>query len=250
MTTNRLLRALALCLCAVCMAGCGDDEALSFPEGTASLRMMNESNGKTIMGNSDLYITDSGNFRSDQFPLFDMGERRGVGDIDLPDFVNMAHEVAVTPGHGYLMCQRSQVTYFGQSQTGVITRNAQVYRFYVDSWIEESGKKVGANVHFLLGGPDKDNVLPAWNSTLATLTYDDNAGGFTGILQLPSAKAGDLEICLPDLSGDLLPLKYEIRDNEVIFRLDQSEWDFLTKTFKVQIRHQHVYTEGQVEVAW
>ena len=81
MKTKTIL-GICLSLCVWSFAGCGDDETIDiFPEGTASLRMMNEDNGKTLLGNSDVYITNAGNFKSDQFPLFDVVEleRRSVG---------------------------------------------------------------------------------------------------------------------------------------------------------------------------
>ena len=252
MKTNRtLLRALLLCLCtAFLTTGCGDDEETNlFPEGTAALRMMNESNGKTILGNSDLYITDSGNFYSEQFPLFDMGEKRGLSDIGMPDFINMSHEVAVNPKHGYLLCDSRDITTFSGSQTYAIARNSRVYRFYVDSWIQENGKNIGANVFFLLGNPDKDCVLPEWDSTIAVLNPNWEKGEFTGSLTLPGARAEDLEVEFPNRQTEDMPMQYDITGNVITFRLDQAEWDYITKTFRIRIRHKHIYTEGILQLA-
>ena len=64
MKTKTIL-GICLSLCVWSFAGCGDDETIDiFPEGTASLRMMNEDNGKTLLGNSDVYITNAGNFKT------------------------------------------------------------------------------------------------------------------------------------------------------------------------------------------
>ena len=122
MKTKTIL-GICLSLCVWSFAGCGDDETIDiFPEGTASLRMMNEE-----LGNSDVYITNAGNFKSDQFPLFDVGEKRGIGDIDLPGFTNMAPEVAVQPRHGYVICTADDVRSFPSGQQA-ICENANIYR--------------------------------------------------------------------------------------------------------------------------
>ena len=65
MRTEKLFGILTLFLCVFCIGSCSDDnEDLNpFPEGTSSLRMMNENNGKVTLGNSDVYITNEGNFQ-------------------------------------------------------------------------------------------------------------------------------------------------------------------------------------------
>lgn len=80
MRTEKLFGILTLFLCVFCIGSCSDDnEDLNpFPEGTSSLRMMNENNGKVTLGNSDVYITNEGNFKSDNFPIFDMGKKQGI----------------------------------------------------------------------------------------------------------------------------------------------------------------------------
>ena len=104
MRTEKLFGILTLFLCVFCISSCSDDneELNPFPDGTSSLRMMNENNGKVTLGNSDVYITNEGNFKSVGFPIFDMGKKQGISDIGLPDFINMAPEVAVLPKHGYV----------------------------------------------------------------------------------------------------------------------------------------------------
>ncbi|MBS7343515.1 MAG: DUF5036 family protein [Parabacteroides sp.] len=92
--------------CLMACFSCSDDlsEEELFPEGTATLYMMDERNGKTLLGNSDVYITGERNFHSNRFPIFDMGKKSGIGDIEMPDFINMAPQVAVQPGNGYVIC--------------------------------------------------------------------------------------------------------------------------------------------------
>ena len=137
MRTEKLFGILTLFLCVFCISSCSDDneELNPFPDGTSSLRMMNDNNGKVTLGNSDVYITNAGNFKSASFPIFDMGKKQGISDIGLPDFINMAPEVAVLPKHGYVFCSPYDVQTF-DSRKKAIRENADVYRVYVDSWIE------------------------------------------------------------------------------------------------------------------
>ena len=54
---------------------------------------MDEDNEGTTLGNSNVYMTSSGNFKSYNLPMLDCGEKSGIGDIGLPGFTNMAPEV-------------------------------------------------------------------------------------------------------------------------------------------------------------
>ncbi len=49
---------IVLALFAIGLTACSKDEGPEpFPAGTATLYMMNEENGRTTLGNSDVYIT-------------------------------------------------------------------------------------------------------------------------------------------------------------------------------------------------
>lgn len=235
-----------LLLCALCLTACSNDDDIDlFPEGTASLRMMNEDNGRTLLGNSDVYITKDGNFSSDQYPLFDMGERKGIGDINMPDFTNMAPSVAVEPGHGYVVCNANDVRFFSDSRTYAIAENANVYRIYVDTWIRDQEDNItGANVRFLLGKPLEDG-MPAWGSSIGTTTCVlSNAGDeFIPVnVELPS---DDIEVVYLDggegnlahtLSGRTLTL---VLKENFYFPDDAAE-------YKVRIRSGNIYTEVSI----
>ena len=208
---------------------------------------MNEDNGRTILGNSDIYITNELNFRSDQFPIMDMGERKGISDIDMPNFINMAPEVAVLPGHGYVTCCADHVRTFG-SQKKAIKEDADVYRIFVDSWIEDKEQaKTGANVYFLLGKPDESNQIPVWNSNIGTLTWNYETNTCSTLhLPLPSSKPDDIEIEFADAVG-ADELTYSINSNSVDFTLNQP---FGTDSYKLRIRCKHVYTEVTLSVTY
>ena len=81
------------------------------------IKMMDVDNGGTTLGNSNVYMTSSGNFKSNNLPILDCGKKCGIGDIGLPDFTNMAPEVAVIPGHGYVICDSDNVKEFPSRKT-------------------------------------------------------------------------------------------------------------------------------------
>ena len=55
MKTKQLFGIL-LFLCSIGFVSCGDDDDNKDPEGSVMLNMMNEGNGKTLLGASDVYI--------------------------------------------------------------------------------------------------------------------------------------------------------------------------------------------------
>lgn len=249
MKMKDLFGILLLFLCVSGFAGCDDDEEGIdfFPEGTSTLRMMNEENGKTVLGNSDMYITKEGNFKSEGFPLFDMGEKAGIGDIDMPNFVNMAAEVAVHPKHGYLLCDHYDVYTFG-SQEKAIREDADVYRVYVDSWIQDKeGNEIGANVYFLLGKPnlDEHGQIPAWDSLIGTLTWNYDKGETNTLdLALPVSNPNDVEVEFVTEEGEEY-VSYSLGENSISFGLKDYVMDV---DYRLRIRCGHIYTEVTISV--
>lgn len=143
MKNHKLFGAIACSVIALTISSCGKiDKIERFPEGTSMIKMMDEDNGGTTLGNSNVYMTSSGNFKSNNLPILDCGKKSGIGDIGLPDFTNMAPEVAVIPGHGYVICDSDNVKEF-PSRKKAIREDALMYRVYVDSWIQTDGKNVG-----------------------------------------------------------------------------------------------------------
>lgn len=113
MKNHKLFGAIACSVIALTISSCGkEDKTERFPEGTSMIKMMDEDNGGTTLGNSDVYMTSSGNFKSNNLPILYCGKKSGIGDIGLPDFTNMAPEVAVMPGHGYVICDSDNVKEF------------------------------------------------------------------------------------------------------------------------------------------
>lgn len=113
MKNHILFGAIVGSVIALTISSCGEEDKIErFPEGTSMIKMMDEDNGGTTLGNSNVHMTSSGNFKSNDLPILDCGKKSGIGDIGLPDFTNMAPEVAVIPGHGYVICDSDNVKKF------------------------------------------------------------------------------------------------------------------------------------------
>ena len=59
---KKLLLPLLLAAFAVGVSSCSDDKIPGDPEGTVTLNMMDESNGKTMLDDSGIYIDKAQNF--------------------------------------------------------------------------------------------------------------------------------------------------------------------------------------------
>ena len=238
MNINRLT--IVLALFAIGLTACSKDEGpVPFPAGTATLYMMNEENGRTTLGNSDVYITAEGNFRSAQFPIFDVGETRGIGQIEMPDFVNMASEVAVRPRHGYVICSPRDIVAF-PSRTQAIAENAAVYRVWVDSWIRDQERVTGANVRFLLGRPDEQDRMPAWGSDLGALNWNDTESRSETLrIAIPASDPKEVEVIFP--YEEEVPVGWTLRRNELVLNIERGHFD--PTEYRMRIRCHHIYTE-------
>ena len=64
MKNHKLFGAIACSVIALTMSSCGKEDKIErFPEGTSMIKMMDEDNGGTTLGNSNVYMTSSGNFK-------------------------------------------------------------------------------------------------------------------------------------------------------------------------------------------
>lgn len=236
MKNHILFGAIVGSVIALTISSCGEEDKIErFPEGTSMIKMMDEDNGGTTLGNSNVYMTSSGNFKSNNLPILDCGKKCGIGDIGLPDFTNMAPEVAVIPGHGYVICDSDNVKEF-PSRKKAIREDALVYRAYVDSWIQTDGKNVGANIYFLLGSPLERGKMPEMDSDLGTLAFD-----LVISIKLPSE---DIEVII----NDRIPLACSTKGKTLTLTLTHAPLSYETGTWPLSIRSGRVYTKATVAI--
>ena len=73
MKVKHLFGMLSLFLCVFNLVSCGDDE-IKDPDDAVTLNMLNEEGDKTMLGNSDVYINKSNNFKTYSCYIADAGE--------------------------------------------------------------------------------------------------------------------------------------------------------------------------------
>lgn len=164
---STLLSILAVTISSTFTTSC--KKTLEDPTDAVTLNMLDESNGKTLLGVSKVYINKSNNFYSSSSMIADAGTSSGVGASVAPKLSNLVSEAAVIPGHLYQIFDYPAVRDFPSG-----TRAAQVgagyYQTFVVSPITTNNGTTGAVVKYILMYPDKQD-LPEWDYQLGTMTY-------------------------------------------------------------------------------
>ncbi|WP_106832266.1 DUF5036 family protein [Parabacteroides pacaensis] len=158
MKTKNLWGIVALFLCSIGFASCGDDDVKE-PADTVTLNMLNEENGKTLLGESDVYINKSNNFKTRSSYLVDLGKTSGLGVNAQPQLNNLAQEMAVVPGHLYQVYDKGAIREFPSGKRAVFI-GAGCYNMYVVSHLGDSNSPTGAAVKYALFYPETKD-LPA-----------------------------------------------------------------------------------------
>lgn len=118
------------------------------PDGTVTLNMYNEENGKTLLGNS-IYINQSNNFCTKQngVGFKEVGKVGGLGDVVDLNFKGAASEVAMKVGCGYLIGISDNTHFF---PSGRLAYRAEYfyYTLFVESDLKKDDKSVGAVVKY------------------------------------------------------------------------------------------------------
>ncbi len=137
-------------------AACGDDNPLDNPPDMATQNMMIESRDKTLLGQTDIYITDNLNFKSTDYYFADMGQVLDLGHIEEQesDLTTITGEVAISEYEGYMAIKRSNLHRFPSNKLGIFI-GSSYYRIWIDSWLKDNKQKVGALVNYALYLPKK-----------------------------------------------------------------------------------------------
>lgn len=177
------------------------ERGLVDPPNTATIEMMDQDNGKTILGNSSLYIDRSNNFRSSSSLVADVGPVGGVGVHVVPRLNDLHSERAVKPGHSYQIFDKKAILDF-PSSVRAIALGVPYYRLYVERPISRNGVTVGAVVKYLRIEPEsygfslydsflgqvryggdrvemalRDGMECHWDSSINDLFYTTHHGG-------------------------------------------------------------------------
>lgn len=224
----------------MCFLNCSDDDTPDDPADTITLNMLNEHNGKTYLGESNVYINEANNFITSKNFISDVGNGAGVGANILPSLTNLTHEVAVTPGHIYQIFDKNTLIDF-PSGNRAIQVEASYYQVYVVSKIVNSDMTIGATVKYISVFPN-NNELPAYGHNIGSLHYIDE----TVELALPP----NIEFFLKEHSAGKKGLNVTSANNKLRITLTKTP-DIVYGpygTFDIYIRSNNVFTVVKVFV--
>ena len=172
----RKIRIIFLLVCISSIFSCSKtDEVPGDPQNTIDLNMYDESNGKTLLGFSDVYINNAQNFKSVLSVINGYGKMSGLGENVSLDLTlnNLVKEIAVKQGNLYQVYHTNSLFEFPSGQCA-IRRDAAYYKIFVSSVIKaEEEKAVGAEVKFVSEYPHSKG-LPEIKHHIGTLQYSSD----------------------------------------------------------------------------
>lgn len=159
------------CLAGMTVTSCSsDDDGCVYPDTVISLNMMNESNGDTMLGDSNVFINNADNFTSPSSSAVIGSMGRNGNYTAAPVLSQLAKEVAVNPGEFYQVFNDSDIRMFASGKRA-FSVGGTYYNMYVADWISDAeGDHIGAKVSFNMMTPEV-NGLPKWNEVVGTLTH-------------------------------------------------------------------------------
>lgn len=226
-------------LFAVSCSNNDDNDDNTDPSGTIALNLYNESNGKTMLGNSDVYIDKANNFYGPSCLIANLGKKKGLGSMSDPVLDGVSIRVAVEQGSGYNVFKNA-ATYEFPSGTLALNITADYYNVYVASQIKQNDVVVGANVKFVLMDVPKYG-LPEYNKLIGTLDHLDGNEMELSI-DLPSS---DFEYETAFGSSDYYTLEHEKVGNKIVVRLIDYRLDDIFG-FYIRIKNSYTYVYGYV----
>lgn len=133
---NQLFR-LMLVVILFSVVSCSDDDNSQNLTDITTLNMLNEQNGRTTLGNSDVYINKANNFRTNSCVIAELGKSKDIGSAVTPKVgEGLAREVAVVSNHLYQAFDEDAVRSFPSGEWAAAV-GAVYYQFYVESFITE-----------------------------------------------------------------------------------------------------------------
>lgn len=148
------------------LVSCSDDE-IKDPGDAVTLNMLNEKNGKTFLGTSDVFINNSNNFQTYSCFIADAGQMSGLGANVEPKLNNLTKEAAVVAGHFYQIYDRQVLMNFPSGNAAILAGTGY-YKVYVTTSILNGDVMAGATVKYVLAYPQTKD-LPEYRAVIGTL---------------------------------------------------------------------------------
>ncbi len=164
MKNNIVLLALSFCI-TLFVASCSKDE--SSQGSFTSLNMLDENHGKTLLGETGVYINNSMNFQADSWQIVDLGSSVTFQSGKIPNLDNLSNETSVLPNHHYLCCDSRNVMIF-PSHKNAYEIGCKYYQFVVSSFLENKTDKIGAIVEYAASLSD-EKELPQKDTNIGNL---------------------------------------------------------------------------------
>jgi len=233
MKINKLFLYSVFFISATVFYGCENDD-IDNPSGVVAVNMMNVDNGKTVLGNSDVYIDNANNFYGSTCVIANIGKKNGLGNLKLPVLNALSNRVALEPNHAYQIFRNGAFREFPSGKQALHI-NAEYYNVFVVSQIKKDGDIVGANVKYvLMDAPD--NGLPEYNSYIGELIAYEK---YDLTIELPTS---DFE-CVPAFaSSSYYTLEYEKKKNKLLVKLiDYNKSDVFGFYIRIGVTYTYVY---------
>ena len=176
MKNNIVLFALSLFI-TLFATSCSEDE--SSLASYTSLNMLDENHGKTLLGETGVYINGSMNFRSDNWQIVDLGTSVSLPSGQIPNLDNLSNETSVLPNHRYVLCKSENVLSF-PSHKNAYEIGCKYYQFVVSSFLEKETCKVGAVVEYTSSLSD-EKELPQKDTNIGNLFGLDDQLSFDAL---------------------------------------------------------------------
>lgn len=217
---------------------CDKDDDNNEPSGVISINIMNEDNGKTTLGNSDVYIDKANNFYGPYCLISSLGQKNRLTNF-IPILDGVAPKVAVETNNAYQFFKNAALKEFASGKLA-LNITADYYNVYVVSQIKKNDAVVGANIKFALADvPHFD--LPEYNSNIGII-YHNNEYENELTITLPSS---DFEFEEVFASSNYYILECEKKNNKLIVKLvDYKTSDVFG--FYIRIKESYTYIYGKV----
>lgn len=242
MKISKLFLFSAVLVFAASFVSCSSDDENTpdDPVGTVTLNMLNENNGQTELGNSDVYINSANNFYSSSCMLSSLGKMNGLGSISDILLIGGTNTIAVEPGNAYQVFNSGVIKEFPSGKLA-LSIGSNYYNVYVVSQMKEENVVIGANVKFVLMDVP-GNSLPPLNSNIGTLNHL-NANEHEITIELPTP---DFEY---EASFNNVFNKFEHKKdgNKLIVKLVEYEGIPQNIGFFIRIKESYTYVTGRLE---
>lgn len=210
------------------IASCNNDNDMpNDPNDAVTLNMLDEENGKTRLGVSDVYIDKANNFHTYSSFIADGGSAYGIGVNITPKLDNLVYEVAVTVGHVYQVFDYRTVYIFPSGVRAIMLGEAY-YKFYVVSPITKDNKSVGSVIKYVSAYPDKKG-LPEYGYKLGKVSIE----GESVSMELPKSaecvwnRRDMLEMF--DISTDNGKLKMTLKQTPIDYYTVRDEYEIYVR---------------------